>query len=275
MSSNSLNSLNHLILLKLGGSLITDKKKLFTARPEVVQKLGKEIKKSLLVNKELQIVLTHGGGSFPHVPAKKYGTADGFNDDYGKMGACITADAAAEINRLVIKELLKINLPVATIAPSSIFSAEKGKLKKNYFDSIEVLLNKEIIPVLYGDVIWDAEKGCCIFSGEVSLGIVAKYLLKKGYLIKKIIQAGIEDGVYEWDSKKVIRKITPENFNRLKKEIRGSAAVDVTGGMLHKVEEGLKMAKMGIETVIINGNIKNLLYNTLIGKKVKGTVISK
>lgn len=271
----SSNPPNFLTLLKLGGSLITDKNKPFTARPAIINRLGKEIKKALSLNKESQIILTHGGGSFPHVPAKKYGTADGFNDEKGRMGACITANAAAEINRLVIRELLKIDLPVAAIAPSSIFSANNGRLRKSYFDSIEVLLNKEIIPVLYGDVVWDREKGCCIFSGEVSLGITARCLLKKRYKIKRIIQAGIEDGVYEWNNKKLISRITLKNFNRLKKEIRGSAATDVTGGMLHKVKESLKMAKMGIETVIINGNIKGLLYNALIGKAMKGTVISK
>lgn len=263
------------VLVKLGGSLITDKNKPNTPRLKVINRLGDEIKRALSSNKQLRMVLAHGGGSFPHVPAKKYGTAGGFDDEKGKLGACITADKAAEINRIVIKELLKVNLPVAAIAPSSIFGASGGKLKRGYFNSIGVLLDKGIIPVLYGDVIWDVRKGCCIFSGEVSLGITAKYLLKRGYKIKRIIQAGIEDGVYEWDSKKLIGKITPRQFIRLKRQIKGSGATDVTGGMLHKVEESLKMAKMGIETVIINGNKKNLLYNALAGRRVKGTVISK
>lgn len=265
--------MNRLTLIKLGGSLITDKSKPFTSRPAVIQRLGQEIKAALSQHKELKIILAHGSGSFGHVPAAKYGTADGFRDEFGKLGACITHDVAAQINRIVTKELLEVGLPVVGIPPSAIFITAKGKLKRKFLEPVLILLKNGIIPVLYGDVIWDEKQGSAIFSGETSLKMVAEDLTKTGWKIDRDIQCGIEDGVLDQNGK-VIPQITPVKFAKLNRLISGSRNADVTGGMLHKVKEGLEMAKHGINTLIISGIRPNRLYKTVMGEKVVGTLIT-
>lgn len=262
-----------LILVKLGGSLITDKSKPMTARPAVIRRLGTEIKRALAKKRGLKLILAHGSGSFGHVPATKYGTANGFNDTRGRMGACITNDVAARLNRIVIQELISAGLPVAFVPPSSIFISANGKLVKIFIDPILTLLDHEIIPVLYGDVIWDKKQGSAIFSGETSLKIVAEELIKKGWEITRDIQLGIEKGVLDKGGG-IILFITPVKFRKLHQDIGASTNQDVTGGMLHKVQESLEMAKSGIETLIASGEIKGLAYKAIIGEKVNGTKIS-
>ena len=52
-------------LIKLGGSIITDKSKKYTYKKEIVDRLSSELKKA---NKEY--ILVHGAGSFGHILAK-------------------------------------------------------------------------------------------------------------------------------------------------------------------------------------------------------------
>lgn len=262
-----------LLLIKLGGSLITDKSRPLTPRPEIIRRLGLEIKSALSKKKNIKIILSHGSGSFGHIPAKKYGTANGFQNRRGRLGACITSDIAAKLNRIVIQELISAGLPVAFIPPSSIFIAENGKPLKIFIEPILILLEKGIIPVLYGDVIWDTKKGSSIFSGETCLKLVAHELIKRGWSVSRDIQLGIEKGVLDKKGK-IIPHITPVKFAKLQQAIGGSKSLDVTGGMLHKVKEGLEMAKHGIKTLIIGGKHKNYLQRALLGRSVPGTLIT-
>lgn len=262
--------MNRVVLVKLGGSLITDKSKALTPRPATIRRLGKEMKEARLLDKKLIVILAHGSGSFGHIPASKYGTARGFVSDRGRLGACVTHDIAAQINRIVIKELLSAGLPVASLSPSSIFVSNDGKINTGFFDSLQAMVGKAIIPVLYGDVIWDSARGSSIFSGEKSLGLVAKYLLSLGWKIDREIQCGSEEGVLEYG--KIIPLITPANFPSIKKFLSGSEQTDVTGGMLHKVNEALELASHGVETIIISGKIGRLKHS-LLGRQTIGTYI--
>ena len=66
-----------IVLLKLGGSLITDKDTPYTPRLDKLKELALEIKTVLDSTPELLLILGHGSGSFGHVAAKKHGTRDG------------------------------------------------------------------------------------------------------------------------------------------------------------------------------------------------------
>lgn len=252
-----------IILVKLGGSLITDKTKPYTARPQVIRRLAKEIKKFLKKKPATLIILGHGSGSFGHRAVAKYRRQ-------GNFGAVRVQDAAAQLNRIVIKELLKIGLPVVSIAPSSFIAAENDKAAKVFLEPILLLLSQGMIPVVYGDVIWDKKLGSSIFSTEKVFSIIAESL---DYSVERVIQCGVTDGVLGRDGK-TIKSITAKNFNRLKSQIGKSQGIDVTGGMLHKVEKSLDLAKMGIPSLVINGKRSGELLNALLGKSHRGTEIT-
>ena len=272
-----------LILIKLGGSVITDKGKAFTSRPLVIKRLAKEIKIAReKLGKDTLFLIGHGSGSFGHTIASKYQTQKGLINKRSLAGSagkesvkgfCLTADAAIEINRIVIKEFLKIGLPVAAFSPLSFLYAKKNKLYKFMLNNIKKCFDIGIIPVIYGDVIMDESMDFCIFSAEKTLGVLARKL-RKIYKIEKIVECGDTDGVYDAKGK-TIGVINNKNFNKIRKDISGSKSTDVTGGMIHKVEESLKLAReTKIKTLIINGNRGGDLVKAILGKKVKSTQIS-
>ena len=67
---------SELILLKLGGSLLTDKDKPNSIRKDVVKSAIQQI-----INADEKIILIHGGGSFGHPLAKKYNISEGINSN--------------------------------------------------------------------------------------------------------------------------------------------------------------------------------------------------
>ncbi len=262
--------MKELIFIKLGGSVITDKSKEFTARPANIKRLGGEIKAALKVF-PCAIVIGHGAGSFAHTPAKKYQTKKGLINSKSLMGMTIVEDAARTLNDILVKIFIKGNLPVFPFSPASFIISDTQVSNKSYLDPIKQALLTGSHPVIYGDVIMDRGQGCTIFSTEKVLSIVAKKLVRD-YKIRMIYVTDV-NGVHD-EKGNIIPVITNKNFNQLKSSIIGAKSVDVTGGMLHKVEQALSLAKKyDISTSIVNGNEKNSLKNAVMGKKTTGTRI--
>lgn len=262
----------NLIFLKLGGSLITQKDKPFTENKEIIERIVKEIHQARK-RKPFNLLIGNGGGSYPHVPAKKYKTAEGIIDKKSIKGIAEVQDAASRLNRIIVRALLDIGENAISIQPSSVCLTKNSRIVEFYSKPLEIFLKKDIIPVVYGDVGLDLKRGCAIISTEELFVFLAKKLKPK-----KIISAGKVNGVFTADplldpKAKLIPEITSKNYPKIKKMLAGSAGIDVTGGMLHKVERYLKLTPMGIKSYIISGLIKNHLKAALLGKKVKRTVI--
>nr|MBI5455934.1 hypothetical protein [Candidatus Levybacteria bacterium] len=256
--------MKEIILVKLGGSIITDKKIAYLARKSIIRRLAKELKQS-----KQNIILAHGSGSFGHTSAVKFGGKKGY---ISKIGIARVARDAMEINRIVMGILITEGIPAVSFRPMGMILTSAGKIEDSFFKSVEEVIKQGLIPVVYGDVIWDKKWKSTIYSGETILNKLAMYLRKKNFNIKRIIQVGQTNGVYD-DRKKTIPIITNKTWPNLKKFIFELKTKDVTGGMQHKVEDALKMANLGIETLLINGKTKNELSKALLNKKVKGTLI--
>ncbi|MBI2028206.1 MAG: isopentenyl phosphate kinase family protein [Candidatus Levybacteria bacterium] len=253
------------ILIKFGGSIITDKNVPYKARPDVIRRLAKELKKI----KDASIILAHGSGSFGHTSAKEFGGKKGYKSNWG---IAKVARDAMEINRIVMDILVDEGLPTVSLRPMSMMTTNAGKLEENFFKPIVEVLNRDLLPVVYGDVIWDREWKSTILSGEVILNEIGKYLMKKGFKVGKIIQVGETNGVYD-DNGNTIPFITNTNWENIKHYIFRKNKIDVTGGMRHKIENALLIANEGVETWIANGIIPNELSHALNGKDIRGTII--
>lgn len=253
------------ILVKFGGSIITDKNTPYKARHDVIRALAKELKK---VNK-VSIVLAHGVGSFAHTSAAIYGGKKGYKS---KWGIAKVARDAMEINRIVMDILLEEGLPAVSLRSMSMMITQAGKLKNNLFEIVEETLNQELMPVVYGDVIWDKEWKSTIYSGERTLNEIGIYLSKKGFKVDKIIQVGETNGVYD-DRGKTIPSINKRNWKSIEQYVFNSKRADVTGAMKHKIENALHIAKKGIKTWVTNGIIPNEFSHALQGKNIHGTII--
>ena len=256
--------MKNIILIKLGGSIITDKRIPYTAKISVIRRFAKELR---VFNNN--IILAHGSGSFGHTSAVKYGGKKGYKN---LKGIAKVAGDAMEINRIVMDILIKEGLPVVSFRPMSMILTNEGEVENSFFEPIEAALNQGLIPVVYGDVIWDKKWKSTIYSGETILNRIGIYMKNNGFIIDKIIQVGETNGVYD-DKKNTIPVITNKTWPNFKKFVFGLKVNDVTGGMEHKVEDALKMADLGIKTFLINGVIKNELSNALLNIKVEGTLI--
>lgn len=261
---------NNLVLVKLGGSLITDKNKPYTAKPKIIRRLAKEVK--ICWNRGFRFLISHGSGSFGHTSSAKYKTAQGIRNKKDVYGLAVVQQDALMINRIVNKIFLEEKLPVLSFVPSSFTMANNKNLSDIFAEPIIQALMIDALPLVFGDVILDKKLGCCIFSGEKTLDNLIKPLTKAGFKFEKIIHCGTTDGVYD-EKGRMIPLITKNSFVKLKKAIGLSESTDVTGGILHKVRESLEIAKWGIKSLIINSKTPGNLKKAILGKKVKGTLI--
>lgn len=262
-----------IVFVKLGGSLITDKGKPFTARVDVIKNLAQQISQALTNDPQLKLVVGNGGGSFPHYPAVKYKMSQGIQNEEQKIGFCEVQDAAAQLNRLIVRALLNVKVKAISVNPSSMIIAREGKIKKFFIEPIIQFLKLGLTPVLYGDIVYDQVLGAKIFSTEQLLTALTIQFRKKGFPVEKIIHNGITVGILDRQGN-LIETITKKNINNLWSVFTETEGFDVTGGMIHKVKEALKLTKIGIKTLIINGNAeKNLLRDAILGVKVKGTMV--
>lgn len=251
---------NDLILIKLGGSVITDKSKPYTARISVIKQLAKEIHLFHQDSPETRIIVGHGGGSFPHVSAAKYQTQKGFIGPDSVRGLAIVQNDAARLNRIITQSLLDAGESAMSMQPSSFCIAKSDCISKSFLKPIKKMLENNMIPVPYGDVAIDVVKGCCILSTEEILNHLAKK-----FNGKKVIEVG-KTPVLDMN-KQPVAEITENNFESIKPALTGSDGVaDVTGGMLLKVQMALECARKGIETYIIDGTKKDNLLRALKGE---------
>ena len=253
------------ILIKFGGSIITDKNVPYKARPDVIRRLAQELKKI----KDVSIVLSHGVGSFAHTSAKEFGGKKGYKS---KWGIAKVARDAMEINRIVMDILIEEGLPAVSLRPMSMIMASAGKLTKNLFEIVEEILSQGLMPVVYGDVIWDKKWKSTIYSGETTLNEIGIYLSKKGFKVDKIIQVGETNGVYD-NKGKTIPSINKRSWKNIEQYVFSSKRADVTGAMKHKIENALSISSKGIKTWIANGIVQNEFYRALQGKSIHGTII--
>lgn len=251
-------------LIKLGGSIVTNKNLPYSARIDTIRTLAKVLK-----NIKSQLIISHGSGSFGHTSASIYGGKHGYKNPWGL--AKVARDAM-EINRIIMDIFIEEQLPVISFRPLSCIVSKNGKLLQSFFTPIYQALLQKFIPVVYGDVIFDKSWKTTIFSGEIIFSHLIPYLIKKNYSINSIIQVSNYDGIHDINGK-TIPSITNQNWSDIKQDIFPSNVPDVTGGMNHKIETALKIAKLGIKTIITNGQNSPNLIDTIKNKN-QGTTIS-
>jgi isopentenyl phosphate kinase len=222
-----------LILLKLGGSLITDKSREATAREEVIRQAAREIREALEARSDLRLLVGHGSGSFGHFVARRYGLLEDGPPNW--RGYAETGAVATHLNRLVTDVFLAEGVPVVSIQPSASAHCRDGELVSMATEPIQLALRHDLVPLVYGDVALDEVRGCTIISTEQIFAYLAHHL-EPG----RIVLVGEVEGVFTADplrdeSAQLVPEISRQNFHQVEKMLVGSFGVDVTGGMLTKV----------------------------------------
>jgi len=259
-----------LIILKLGGSVITKKgEEKAEVNQEILQRLATEISEAKKEG-EFSLLIVHGAGPFGHVPAKEYGLHEGLKDERQVEGFSVTHHSMERLNFLVVDALRKAGLNAIEFQPSAGGILRDEELVQFPTEALERILNLGLIPVAYGDVLIDEEKGISILSGDH----LVPYLAKKLNASRVIIVTDVA-GIFDSDPKenrdaKLIPEINSENIESL--NIGSSTSTDVTGGMQRKVQELLSLE---IDSEIISALEPGLVKKALLGERNLGTVIRK
>jgi len=269
--SASQNRSEGLTLLKLGGSLITEKDNPSTVRPEALARLAAEIASVRQARPEMRLVIGHGSGSFGHVPARKYGTRQGVHTPEGWVGFAEVWLQASALTRLVVEALHAAGIPAIVFSPSAVAVSRAGRIVSWDLGPLLAALDAGLTPVVHGDVAFDQTLGGTILSTEdVFLFLAGR--LEPG----RVLIAGIEPGVFADfpANTQLIETITPQSYERVKDSLFGARAVDVTGGMAAKVRGLVDLVSTdpSVEAMIFSGEAPGNIRRALLGERI-GTII--
>ena len=263
-----------MIILKIGGSILTNKDAVSEVDTKSLKRIASEIKSSL-DNSFKELIIVHGAGSFGHPPAKKYKIGERFDESeypQKRIGFCETQNAVKKLNMYICEAFIDEGLPVVAIPASSFMRATNKRITEGNLDCFKRYLDKGFIPVIYGDVVLDEELEICVISGDQLIQYLAKNLNPDMVVLGTDV-----DGVYNKNPKTHDDAIFFDKFSSLDDldTFEGTTNVDVTGGMVGKIKELLYLADLGIESKIINAEVENNVFKVLENEKVKGTVISR
>jgi len=252
-------------LVKLGGSVITDKARPLAFRSQVARRLARELAPSMGEG----LLLVHGAGSFGHVRAAEYDLGNGLKDPDQVRGAAIVQRDVRDLNLRVIDSLLEAGIPAVSVPTGSFLELEGGRMVN--FDAVpfQRALDRGMVPVTFGDVLMDTEQGVSIASGDLLMAsLAAVFKPDLSVFVTKV------DGVFDGDPSdpeaRLMRSVSPETA-RYADASAGDGVADVTGSMSGKLAEAFQVAASSKDTWIIGGGRPGRLRALMGGRRVKGT----
>jgi len=130
-----------------------------------------------------------------------------------------------------------------------------------------------MVPVIFGDVVFDEIRGGTILSTEDLFMHLARALSPE-----RILLAGLESAVWQDFPTRTrkLEKITPGTFDQISAGIGKADGADVTGGMESKVKQMLELIENNHELTIqiFSGTEPSNIVRTLTGETL-GTVIAE
>jgi len=209
-----------MIVLKLGGSVITEKESTETIDEATLRTAADAL------SGVGDIVLVHGGGSFGHPAAERHGLTrtDGSHDHEAIIEI---HEAMRRLNQRVIDALHEVAVPALPVHPLSLASRDDDGALTLPMPSIVRMLEQGFVPVLHGDVVIHVGKGATILSGDE---LVVE--LADGLRADRVGLCSSVPGVLD-ESGAVIDRI--DAVETVAAHLGESDATDVTGGMAAKV----------------------------------------
>jgi len=243
-----------MLLIKLGGSIITNKKKPLSAKRKTIDNIVSSFRK---INEDFVVV--HGGGSYGHYWSVKYDMHTK-PKKYDPKGVSIVKNSMIELNTIILNSFLKNKMNPYCLPPTDFVMGNKPINRKIL--EIKKIANSGLIPITYGDALWYGNKKSYILSGDKIMSLLARVLRPRLSIF--VLN---EDGLYsDMKAKKLIYDFKDEKIF-IKKTV-----MDVTGGMTRKVAEASKISKIGLKVFFVNGNKPERIVNAITRKKFEGTL---
>lgn len=246
-----------LLAIKLGGGLITDKKKPLTHRPEIIKSLAREISQ-IRKKGEADIVVGTGAGSYGHYLVAKHGLAlRGPLEGNGKTVNEIH-EAVKSLNGLVAKEIRAEGLPIESVSGQSVVENPAR---------IEAVLAGGKIASIYGDIVTETDRYKIYSTEELFKLLLNRLALQYNKVL--VVLAVAEGGVLD------ARGNTISTID--KKQIDGLSwskheGYDVTGGMEQKLRLATELLDNAQRVQIVDGRVSGNILKALQNRRV-GTIV--
>lgn len=220
-----------MIVLKLGGSVLTDKTTPETVDERALERAATAIADAQTGDRPPGVVLVHGAGSFGHHHADRHGlsVADGTHDPTALWDV---HDAMRRLNDRVTAALRDAGLSPAPVHPFSLAHRDHEGALTMPTAGVETMLAEGFVPVLHGDGVVQRGEGVTILSGDEVVTRLARDLGAD-----RVGMCSTVPGVLRDDE--VVERI--ETIDDVRDALGGAEGVDVTGGMAAKVDALLNL----------------------------------
>lgn len=247
-----------MILVKLGGSLLTNKggRGAPRFRAAVARRLAKELAGVR------PLVVAIGAGSWGHPLALRHRIGH-VRLAGRRLQAAVTETQAsvATLRAKVAAALRHAGLPVVEIPASSVAVTRRGATA---FDAamFRFYCDRGLVPLTGGDVILDDRMGARVISGDEILSILAKELRATRVVFASDVEGVLRGG-------KRVGRLTAWQARGFQTKKTG----DATGGMGGKLAEAAAIAGAGVPVLVTNGRVPGRLRDACRGKSAAATVI--
>ena len=148
-------------ILKLGGSVITEKDRPETLDGEALTALADAIAAAAVDD----LVIVHGGGSFGHHHAAEHGVSarEGIRDVDSVMAV---HGAMKTLNQFVLSRLHAEDVPAVPVHPLSAAARDADGDLSLMTEQVATMLEEGFVPVLHGDGVVHAGEGVTVLSGD-------------------------------------------------------------------------------------------------------------
>ncbi len=247
-----------MLLVKLGGSVVTNKNKALTPRRAALDRMADALSRI-----DEPLVVVHGGGSFGHYWSVKYGMHTE-PARYGRDGVAAVKNSMVQLDLVVLEALHGAGMAPYAVPPA-VFVGETGAPVRSRAKEVGRIARSGMVPVTYGDALLHGGGGdSYILSGDRVMGMLAAALRPRLSVFATNV-----DGLYSGDVEdgELIGEYVPGSS-----AAGASRAPDVTGGMARKVGEAERMARAGLDVFFVNGNRPRRITDAASGAAFRGTM---
>ncbi len=252
-------------MIKLGGSALTDKRRIYTPRIPIIRSAAQQM---AAICKNYSVVLVHGAGSYGHIPVRKFGLQYGLQSPKQLRGLTTTKLKLLEWEILLDEIFLNHGIPLVPFLASDFTVTKNGRIVSSELEPLTRWTQIGCVPMTGGDIVPDVKDGFSILSGDQLAAFIAIRLRAKR-LVYGVDVDGIFDANPSLDSKaQLLKALTPVSAARLVSKATSGTTPDVTGGMAGKIREAIPVARHRIPVYFVNLCKDERLRKAAFGQKV-------
>lgn len=253
------------VLVKLGGSILTEKDKQGVVRRAVARRLATEIAKA-----QVPVVLFHGAGGFGHPAAERLPPGRGPLTPERRRGVARVLAGVAALQSEVLAAAQRAALPAVPVPVHLDVTSSAGILDDLPVGRIQALLAEDFVPVLSGSLVRDHDEGWRVVSADELMAELAADLQPRLTVFATDVDGVLDRSGSVLAEVRSVDEVVPLDTASASSATPGATGPDVTGRMAGKVRHGLAIADV-CPVLIVNGNMRGRLGDALKGKAVPGT----